>query len=314
MNICIVTPARKGSRTGNRRTALRWASMLRASGHRVVVTEAWVPDTGTQLLLALHAHRSHESIAAFAECHPARPLVVALTGTDLYRDMRVSAQARRSVALADRLIVLQADAIGALPAGARAKAHVVVQSCATTLRHRPVSRGFRICVIGHLREEKDPLLAARALARLPEQPGIEVVQLGDPLDEALARRAREAMRRDPRYRWLGSVPHARALAWLASSHAMVISSRMEGGANVVSEALRVGVPVLASRIAGNTGLLGRTYPAYFPVGSVPALARLMRRAALEPGFYAELKRRVAKLRPTVSPRSEARALRRAALG
>ena len=314
MNICLVTPAGKGSRAGNRRTALRWASMLRAAGHRVEVTESWVPGTRTGLLLALHAQRSHESIAAFAERYPERPLVVALTGTDLYRDLRDSAKARRSLALADRLIVLQPRAVDALPARLRARTHVVVQSCATTLRHRPVRRGFRICVIGHLREEKDPLLAAAALAGVPAEAGIEVVQLGAALDKALARQAQEAMARDPRYRWLGSVGHARALAWLASSHAMVISSRLEGGANVVSEALRIGVPVLASRIPGNAGLLGERYPGYFPVGNVRALARLMGRAALEPGFYGALERRVRKLRPMVSPRNEARALRRAALG
>lgn len=314
LNICLVTPAGKGSLAGNRRTALRWAGMLRAAGHRVVVTEAWAGDVRTDLLLALHAYRSHASIEAFAERHPEKALVVALTGTDLYRDMRTSAKARRSLALADRLIVLQANAIDALPAGARAKAHVVVQSCPTTLRHRPVGHGFRICVIGHLREEKDPLLAAGALAWIPERAGIEIVQLGAALDGALARRARDTMRHDGRYRWLGSVPHARALAWLASSHAMLISSRMEGGANVVSEALRIGVPVLASRIPGNLGLLGGTYPGYFPAGSERALARLMCRAARDPRFYRELKRRVAKLRAMVSPRSEARALLRAVLG
>jgi putative glycosyltransferase (TIGR04348 family) len=314
MNIYVVTPAAKNSPTGNRRTALRWASMLRAVGHRVQVTNAWAPDTRTQLLLALHARRSYDSIAAFAARHPYRPLVVALTGTDLYRDLRVSEKARRSLALADRLIVLQTKAMDALPSSLRAKTRVVVQSCATTRRHCPVKSAFRICVIGHLRDEKDPLLAAAALASIPEETGIEVVQLGAALDEALGGRARNAMARDPRYRWLGSLPHTRALAWLASSHAMLISSRIEGGANVVSEALRVGVPVLASRIPGNEGLLGKTYPGYFPVGNDRALARLMRRAARDSRFYRALKKRIARLRPTVSPRNEARNLIRAVLG
>ena len=92
-----------------------------------------------------------------------------------------------------------------------------------------------------------------------------MIHLGAALDPKLEAEARAGCAR-PRYRWLGSVPHARALRWLASSHAMVISSRMEGGANVVCEALRIGVPVLASRISGNVGLLGRGYPGYFPAG------------------------------------------------
>ena len=102
----------------------------------------------------------------------------------------------------------------------------------------------------------------------------------------------------------------RALRWLASSHAMVISSRMEGGANVVCEALRIGVPVLASRIPGNVGLLGRGYAGYFPVEDERALARLVMRAATEAGFYSVLAKQVRALRAMVAPRSEARALLR----
>jgi glycosyltransferase involved in cell wall biosynthesis len=116
------------------------------------------------------------------------------------------------------------------------------------------------------------------------------------------------MGKDRRYRWLGNVPHGRALAWMASSHAMVISSHMEGGANVVCEALRIGVPVLASRIDGNIGLLGASYPGYFPCGDERALARLLVRAMTEKSFYPELKRQVTSLRAMVSPRNEARAL------
>src|SRR5262249_47890218 len=112
---------------------------------------------------------------------------------------------------------------------------------------------------------------------------------------------------DPRYRWLGSLPHARALKWLASSHAMVISSRMEGGANVVCEALRIGVPVLASRISGDIGPLRERYPAYFPCGDERALAALID-AIADTTFYNKLKKQVARLRTSVAPSAEKRAL------
>jgi glycosyltransferase involved in cell wall biosynthesis len=190
----------------------------------------------------------------------------------------------------------------------RRKVRVVVQSSATTLRHAPVRRGFRVCVIGHLRAEKDPLRALVSLSHLPDREDLEVVHLGAALDPALEAQARAGMAREPRYRWLGSVPHARALRWLASSHAMVISSRLEGGANVVCEALRVGVPVLASRIPGNVGLLGAGYAGYFPVEDERALATLIGRAASDRRFYLNLKADMRKLRATVSPRAEARAL------
>ena len=160
---------------------------------------------------------------------------------------------------------------------------------------------FRVCVIGHLREEKDPLRTLAALSFLADD-ALEVVHLGALLDAKL-----EPKTNDARYRWLGGVPHARALRWLASSHAMVISSRMEGGANVVCEAIRIGVPVLASRIDGNVGLLGAKYPGYFPLADEKALARLVEKAR-DAAFYRSLKRHIASLRPMVAPRSEARAL------
>jgi len=134
-------------------------------------------------------------------------------------------------------------------------------------------------------------------------PAVEVIHLGAALDPKL-----KPATDDARYRWLGSVAHGRALRWLASSHAMVISSRMEGGANVVCEALRIGVPVLASRISGNVGLLGPRYPGYFKLGDERALARLITRATTDADFYGSLKAYVGKLRPMVAPRAEARAL------
>lgn len=304
MRIALVTPAGPGTRNGNRHTALRWASFLRKAGHRVEVCVRWPVDSRADAMLALHARRSHASIKAFPRD---KPLVVALTGTDVYRDIHESAEARESLELADRLIVLQPKAAEELPKRMRSKIRVVVQSSATRLRHAPVKAKFRICVIGHLRPEKDPMRTLAALSHLPGK-RIEVVHLGAPLDPSLGKEAEHGMQRDSRYRWLGSVPHARALRWLASSHAMVISSRMEGGANVVCEALRIGVPVLASRISGNVGLLGAQYAGYFPVEDDAALARLIGKAAGDAAFYRTLKRQVAKLRRSVAPASEARAL------
>jgi putative glycosyltransferase (TIGR04348 family) len=303
MRIALVTPAGPGKRNGNRHTALRWAAFLRAAGHRVTVEVDW-SGGAADLMLALHARRSYASIKAFPRD---KPLVLALTGTDVYRDIHSSAEARGSLERADRLIVLQPKAADELQARLRRKVRVVVQSSATTLRQRPVGGRFRICVIGHLREEKDPLRIVKALPHVALD--IEVIHLGAALDPKL-----EPKTDDARYRWLGSVPHARALRWLASSHAMVISSRMEGGANVVCEALRIGVPVLASRISGNVGLLGSGYAGYFPLQNERALARLVERAATDRRFYALLKKQITRLRPQVAPRAEARAVLAAVSG
>jgi putative glycosyltransferase (TIGR04348 family) len=307
MRIALVTPAGPGARNGNRHTALRWATFLRAAGHRVEVAVQWEPDSRVDAMLALHARRSYASIKTFSSD---KLLVVALTGTDVYRDIHASAEAQESLELAHRLIVLQPRAAAELPARLRRKVKVVVQSSSTRLRHDPVKGKFRVCVIGHLRAEKDPLRTFAALSHLSER-NVEVIHLGAPLDAELAAEAQAAMQREPRYRWLGSLPHARALKWLASSHAMVISSRMEGGANVVCEALRIGVPVLASRIPGNVGLLGGSYPGYFPLEDEKALARLIRRACTDAKFYRKLKTGVAARRQLAAPKAEARALRAA---
>jgi putative glycosyltransferase (TIGR04348 family) len=301
MKISLVTPAGPGLRNGNRHTALRWAAFLRAAGHRVAVSTKDL-SSEADLLLALHARKSHASIADFWRRHPSRPIVVALTGTDVYRDIHLSAEAQESLERADRLIVLQAKAADELAPRLRGKVRVVVQSSSTALRHKPAKEKFRLCVVGHLREEKDPLLTLAAL-RFLSNPSLEVVQVGALLDPKL-----KPQTKDKRYKWLGGVTHASALSALATSHAMVISSRQEGGANVVCEAIRIGVPVLASNIAGNAGLLGDDYAGYFQTGDAAALAALIMKVQDKGALYKTLKRQVAKLRPMVAPRSEARAL------
>jgi len=305
--ISIVTPAAAGTRSGNRHTAQRWAALARALGHRVALGTEW-DGRACDLLIALHARRSHASVARFRAAHPRAPLVVALTGTDLYRDLPASAEARHSLELADRLLVLQQEARRALPSRLRAKVRVIHQSAGTDLRAAPPRQRFRVLVSGHLREEKDPFRAAAALEHLRDLPQLEVVQLGAALSQQMKSAAEDWARREPRYRWLGARSHPRALEWLAHSHLLVVSSAMEGGANVIAEAARIGTPVLASRIAGNLGMLGRGYPGCFGFGDERALARLIARAAREPAFYARLGRALRARRALFAPAAERRAL------
>jgi putative glycosyltransferase (TIGR04348 family) len=303
----IVTPAGAGTRNGNRHTATRWASMLRGAGHRVAVRVTWEGER-CDALIALHARRSHASILRYREKRPDAPLIVVLTGTDLYRDLPASAEARRSLELADRLVVLQEAALRELSFPFRKKAHVVYQSSSTALRQSPPDKRFRITVVGHLRGEKDPFRAVQALALLPSYENIELIQIGGALDPALGAEAGGWMRREPRYRWLGSLPHARTLGWIARSHALVVSSVMEGGANVIAEAARIGTPVLASRVSGNLGMLGRGYPGYFGLYDEAGLARLIARAADDASYYTKLKLALRVRRPEFAPAAERSAL------
>jgi putative glycosyltransferase (TIGR04348 family) len=281
--------------------------MLAALGHRVTIATEW-DGKDADLLLALHARRSHAAVAAFHRLYPTRPLVLALTGTDLYRDIRSDACARESMELAARMIVLQAMGLEELAPHLRQKTSVVYQSAEPGVPRRPPRSYFQVCVLGHLREEKDPFRAALALAHLPESSRIRVSQAGRPMAPEMELEARTLMATQPRYRWLGEVPHWRARRLLAQSHVMVISSRMEGGANVVSEALAAGVPVIASRISGNIGMLGADYPGYFPLENDAALAQLLLRAETEPPFYRALEAGCAARRFIADPSGEQAAL------
>ena len=309
MRIVIVTPAPPGSRHGNRNTALRWATHLRVLGHRVVVTLEWKGED-CDVLIALHARRSHASIRAFKAAHPRRPIVLVLTGTDLYRDIRTDRQAKLSLRLADQLVVLQPMGMDQLNLSVRRKTRVIFQSVRSVRRQTPPRSYTLITVIGHMREEKDPFRAALALARLPADANIRVVHLGKAMSAEYAREARSLMRYEPRYRWLGELDHAGAMRWLARSHAMLISSLMEGGAHVVSEAIAIGVPVIASDISGNIGLLGKDYPGFYKVGDDKALAVLLAQAATNPKWLAALAKRVCARRLIVSPVRERGALAR----
>ncbi|HTQ76083.1 MAG TPA: selenoneine biosynthesis selenosugar synthase SenB [Burkholderiales bacterium] len=281
--------------------------MLRSLGHSVRVSSAW-NGRPAEAMIALHARRSHASIRAFSERHPGAPLVVVLTGTDLYRDIRIEPDARASLELADRLVVLQEMGKDEIPLRLQRKTRVIYQSAVSP--GAPRTAGFRVAVLGHLREEKDPFRTALALAHLEDLPDLEVVHLGEALSPAMAREARRLMRLDARYRWLGDVPHAAALRWLAGSRLLVLSSRMEGGANVICEAAAAGVPVIASRVSGNIGMLGRGYPGYYQLGNERALARQLRRAACDPAYYARLARLTGARRPLFLPAAERDGLRR----
>lgn len=308
MRVLLVTPARRGSRTGNRVTALRWAGILRRLGHAVRVAEAY-DEEPCDLLVALHARKSHASIVRYRAHRSRGPLVVALTGTDLYDELDRSPEVRDSLERASRLVTLQPLAIQALPEPVRGKARAIVQSARAPARIPLPAGGVQVCALAHLRSVKDPFLPALAVRRLPERSRVHVVHLGAPVDEGAEERARAEMASNPRWRWIGPRPRPEALRALAASRALVVSSRHEGGANAVSEAIACGVPVLSTWIAGSVGVLGADYPGFYPVGDDGALAALLLRLEEDPGYDAQLRERIAELRPLVAVEREVEAWR-----
>lgn len=305
MRICLVTPAPARAYTGNGVTAGRWAEILTGLGHDVTVLGAW-DGTPCDVLIALHARRSADSVTRFRRSFPHVPVVLALTGTDLYRDLERSAEARRSVRLATRYVVLQPRGRDVLGRELRHRTHVIPQSLADPPRGlAPRQDVFEVVVLAHLRPVKDPLRAAAAARRLPPESRIQVVHLGGELTDGLADTARTETAQNPRYTWLGEVDRKQALRRLAASRLLVLTSRLEGGANVVSEAIACHVPVVSSRIDGSVGMLGADYPGYFPVGDEAALADLLWRVERDAdGVYEDMIRRVAALSPTYEPATE----------
>lgn len=308
LTIAVVTPARRSSHNGNRVTALRWSAHLRALGHHVSLAEEW-SGRPCDLLVALHATRSHASIVRFREARPSAPLVVGLGGTDLYEDLPRSPEARRSLELATRVTLLQPLGVARLAPEVRAKARPIFQS-AHAAPAIPAPPGVvQACLLAHLRAVKDPFLAAAAARRLGTRSRVRVVHLGAALDAGAAERARGEARENPRYEWRGDRPRREALGVLAGSALLLVTSRSEGGSNAVSEAIAAGVPVLSTRIEGSVGVLGESYPGYFPAGDHGALAALLERAESEPGFLPALAVAVAALRPLVDPLREREAWR-----
>jgi len=268
----------------------------------------------------LHARRSHSSIVSFRRHNPEAPVIVALTGTDLYRDIPINHLARESLQIATRVVVLQPKAIDELRPSLQGKTRVIYQSVESTPkpasdnaaktrarnqeRRKRGNASFDVCVIGHLRTVKDPFRTAMAARLLPRSSRIRVLQVGGAMTGAMAARAHREMHTNRRYQWLGEQTPSRVRRILAQSHVCVISSRIEGGANVLSEAVVNTVPILASRIDGNIGILGAGYPGLFSIGNTKQLARLLTRVETDPKYLAELRDRCRRLAPLFDPRSE----------
>ena len=303
----IVSPALAAANNGNWHTASRWQSFLSRIA-QVDVQLHWQGEPA-QALIALHARRSADSVARFRAAHPQRPLALVLTGTDIYRDMATDEAAQHSLKCASHLVVLQDEALQRLDPIDRGKARVIVQSATRLVREDKSRSSFDFVAVGHLRDEKDPLTLMQAARRLSVDSPVRIVHIGAALDAALGDEARRTMQECPHYRWLGGLARPAARRWIARSRALVHMSRMEGGANVVIEAVRSRVPVLASRIDGNVGLLGRDYDGYFPLGDAAALAGLMQRFCGDPDFAEHLRLQCALREPPFAPAAEAGAVR-----
>lgn len=318
--VVIVSPALADANNGNWQTARRWQHLL-APCYSARIVRQW-PDAAAserdRVLLALHARRSAASAAAWAATHgaaaDAQGLAIVLTGTDLYRDIHSDPAAQRSLALAQRLVVLQERGPAALPAALRLKARVIFQSTSARQPLVKSQQHLRAVMVGHLRDEKSPQTLFAAARLLQNEPTLLIDHIGDALDPTLGEKARASAAACPNYRWLGGLAHEATRRRIQRAHVLVHCSRMEGGAHVIMEALRSGTPVLASRIDGNVGMLGDDYAGYFELDDAPALAGLLRRVregqtnSGSAGWLARLNEQCAQRALLFSPAAERAAL------
>jgi putative glycosyltransferase (TIGR04348 family) len=303
-SILLVSPAPTDSVTGNGVTARRWRDILRGLGHDVRIAQSY-DGAEYDLLIALHAVKSASAVRAFHLASPRAPVVLALTGTDLYPDLGTTGVPSDVLQIASRIVVLQPLGLDQLDPTTRLRARVIRQSLPVLAPGRPREDCFEVAFLAHLRPVKDPLRLAVAVRDLPPESRIQVTHAGAGHDRGLAAECATESARNPRYTWLGPLVRERALALLARSRLLAVTSWHEGGANVVSEALAAGVPVVASAIPGSIGLLGEEYPGYFPPGDATALAALLVAAERDDdGMYHKLQSQCVSLRELVDPTRE----------
>ncbi len=309
MKVSISTPETVRP-TGNFGTAFQWAGILRDRlGHEVEVTNGW--DAEADALVALHARKSAGAIRRYKEARPGGRILVAAAGTDIYPTP--SREALASFAVAERIILLQDRAIRQIPERDRAKAVTILQAATTSHFRPPEERNrdpFQICVIGFLRDIKDPMRTALAVRMLPQESKVRVRHAGGILEEKYAEIVAAEQSKNPRYTWLGVIDREEIDILLSESQLMVLSSHHEGGARVIGYAVVNHTPVLAARNDCTISLLGESYPGLYPVGDTAALAGLIHRAETDGRFLAELREITARLVPKFDPERETEAWRR----
>ncbi|TDI57083.1 MAG: TIGR04348 family glycosyltransferase [Acidobacteria bacterium] len=307
MRAVLVAASHLGRQSGNSVTAVRWQSILQDLGWNTTLHNQFNGESA-DLMIALNAYRSAESILTFRDRYPDRALIVALTGTDLYRFLRSDPEkTTAAVAAADRLVVLNNLAPRVLAADQRDKCFVILESAdPLPAGRKPLTRHFDVCVVGHLREEKDPLLAADAVRGLPSSSRIRVRHYGRAHTRDWNVLAQKEMEENPRYTWFGEVSHWQIRRALSTSRLMVVSSIMEGGPNCLSEAIAAGLPAVTTDIDGCVGVLGEAYPGYFPVGNSRALTDLLLRAEQDSAYLYELEEAVAVIAPQFTREQERR--------
>ncbi|MGJ8657869.1 MAG: glycosyltransferase [Akkermansiaceae bacterium] len=245
------------------------------------------------VMIALHARKSAHFTEDFIELNPTGKVIVYLTGTDLYSDIPDGCPiCEQSLERADALVVSQEASLASVPEKYRAKTvvvHASIQLPVEVVDDSVTEPDLFLCV-GHLRAVKQSFMAVKSLQLLDES--VRLVLLGKEVDVDSGEIARKWEVEDSRFQWLGGVSYKESLKWMQRSVVTINTSLMEGGANSVGESIVLGVPVLASKVEGNVGMLGEDYVGYFSANSEQELAELMYRVLNDQCFLSKLRDQV----------------------
>ncbi len=306
-SVRLYSPMPLTSGKGNAVSALRIAGLLQKAGVDAQAVD--VPPVEASVLVLLNAWRSAAVGLDFHRRHPDAPLVVVLTGTDIFPEFPSHPEVITALDAATAIVAWHSESAAQLPSHYRHKTRVIFKSAPDApgelpVRSYPVEGRLTVLVAAHLREIKDPFRCAAAVELLPAESRIVIHHAGEALNAAMDQAAGEWMRRTPRWLWLGGIHRDSLWREMQGAFLTVNSSFAEGGANAVIESLVCGVPVLASDIPGNTGLLGRVWPGLYPPGDTAALAALFERCETSPSFYTELLDRTRTLAAQFRPDAE----------
>jgi len=292
--ILLITPIPPSRHSGNQATANRWESILQEIGHEVEIANSF-EEQSPDLVIAIHLRKSSKSITAFKNKYPNRPLITLAAGTDLYKDLKqpeFTEIIKVSIRESDKILVLQPLAKKLIENDQQNKVSVIYQSTDINKFRASVHEGvsqrqfeeFQIVVIGHPRKIKDSLRAALAAKLLPKDSNIKVKLIGKTIEPEMRSTIEKEMNENLRFSWLGELDRAGTWREMGRSNLMVLSSLEEGGANVISEAVSIGLPILATKIDGNAGLLRENYSGFFEAKNTEELSALMLKCEKEPQF------------------------------
>jgi glycosyltransferase involved in cell wall biosynthesis len=286
-NLLIHSPYADHTGQGNSVTAVRLGKILSGSGYHVTHSEQNYSGESAEVMIALNARKSAKAIARFCELNSGSKLIIILTGTDINHPDSLDKDSATwvSMKLADRLVVLHEASLEQVPEIFRGKTSVIYPSVTlpADLQHAPEG-DFTIIMTGNMRKEKNPALAVAAAEKI--SPALEIHHYG----ECTSTGSENVIEH-------GIFSHDTMLDAMSSAGVLLNTSFQEGGANAICEAVTMGLPVVASAIPGNIGMLGEDYAGLFPSNDLDALVNMLEKTANDPDFYALLKKQLAARAP-----------------